>query len=468
MNAVLFRARSIFNLLKHAIAGTEKDFTSGSVNRATFLLSVPTMLELAMESLFVMVDLLFVSSLGERAITIVGITNSVIIIFHSVAMGLSIAATAIISRRVGEKKPQTAGMAAMQAIYLGIILSVLFSVPAMCFNKGILHLAGASPSLVVEGDLFSRIMFGCIIFVVMRVLLNGVFRGAGNAAMAMRTLMLSNAVNAVLCAILIFGAGPIPAFGLLGAAMATGIANCIGVGYQCWYFATQEKRILIGKKQLMLAPDIIKRLLKLAASGTVQYLVPSSSRFLMIIIVAKLGESVLAGYIVANRIIMFTVLPAWGIANAAGVLTGQNLGAGQPERAEQSVWKTGTFNMFFLGAIALVLLLAGENIVHLFTRETIVAQNAALYLRYMAIAYFFFGYTMVISRSLNAAGSVHVVTLLYVLMFYVTQLPLAYLLGLHYSWGAQGIFIAILASELVLAAACITVFKRGNWKKVKI
>lgn len=468
MNAVLFRARSIFNLLKHAIAGKEKDFTSGSVNRATFLLSVPTMLELAMESLFVMVDLLFVSSLGERAITIVGITNSVIIIFHSVAMGLSIAATAIISRRVGEKKPQTAGLAAMQAIYLGITLSVLFSVLAMCFNKGILQLAGASPSLVVEGDLFSRIMFGCIIFVVMRVLLNGVFRGAGNAAMAMRTLMLSNAVNAVLCAVLIFGAGPIPSFGLLGAAMATGIANCIGVGYQCWYFATQEKRILIGKKQLMLAPDIIKRLLKLAASGTVQYLVPSSSRFLMIIIVAKLGESVLAGYIVANRIIMFTVLPAWGIANAAGVLTGQNLGAGQPERAEQSVWKTGTFNMFFLGAIALILLLAGENVVHLFTRETIVAQNAALYLRYMAIAYFFFGYTMVISRSLNAAGSVHVVTLLYVLMFYVTQLPLAYLLGLHYSWGAQGIFIAILASELVLAAACITVFKRGNWKKVKI
>ncbi|WP_217606832.1 MATE family efflux transporter [Chitinophaga sp. GbtcB8] len=468
MNAVLFRARSIFNLLKHAIAGTEKDFTSGSVNRATFLLSVPTMLELAMESLFVMVDLLFVSSLGERAITIVGITNSVIIIFHSVAMGLSIAATAIISRRVGEKKPQTAGLAAMQAIYMGITLSVLFSVLAMCFNKGILQLAGASPALVVEGDLFSRIMFGCIIFVVMRVLLNGVFRGAGNAAMAMRTLMLSNAVNAVLCAILILGAGPIPAFGLLGAAMATGIANCIGVGYQCWYFATQEKRIVIGKKQLMLVPDIIKRLLKLAASGTVQYLVPSSSRFLMIIIVAKLGESVLAGYIVANRIIMFTVLPAWGIANAAGVLTGQNLGAGQPERAEQSVWKTGTFNMFFLGAIALVLLLAGENIVHLFTRETIVAQNAALYLRYMAIAYFFFGYTMVISRSLNAAGSVHIVTLLYVLMFYITQLPLAYLLGLHYSWGAQGIFIAILVSELVLAAACITVFKRGNWKKVKI
>ncbi|KAA2245751.1 MATE family efflux transporter [Chitinophaga agrisoli] len=468
MNAVLLRARSIFNLFKSAIAGTEKDFTSGSVNRATFLLSVPSMLELAMESLFVMVDLFFVSSLGERAITIVGIVNSVIIVFHSVAMGLSIAATAIISRRVGEKKPRTAGLAAMQAIYLGITISVLFSILSITFNKNILHLAGASPALIHEGDLFSRIMFGCILLVVMRVLMNGVFRGAGNAAMAMRTLLLSNAVNAVLCAVLIFGLGPIPSFGLLGAAMATGIANLVGVTYQCWYFGKAEQMITIGKQQLMLVPAIIKRLCKLAASGTVQYLVPSSSRFLMIIVVAKLGESVLAGYIVANRIIMFTVLPAWGIANAAGVLTGQNLGARQPERAEQSVWKTGAFNMCFLGSIAILLLISGQSLVHIFTREPVVVQNAALYLRYMSIAYFFFGYTMVISRSLNAAGSVHVVTLLYVLMFYITQLPLAWLLGIHWNWGPQGIFIAILASEMVLAIACVIVFRTGRWKKVKL
>ncbi|ACU60320.1 MATE family efflux transporter [Chitinophaga pinensis] len=468
MNAVLLRARSILNLFRSAIAGTEKDFTSGSVNRATFLLSVPSMLELAMESLFVMVDLLFVSSLGERAITIVGIVNSVVIIFHSVAMGLSIAATAVISRRVGEKKPRTAGLAAMQAIYLGITISVIFSALSISFNRSILHLAGASAELVHEGDLFSRIMFGCILLVVMRVLMNGIFRGAGNAAMAMRTLLLSNAVNAVLCAVLIFGVGPIPSFGLLGAAMATGIANLVGVSYQCWYFAKAEKVIKIGRQQLMLVPAIIKRICKLAVSGTLQYIIPSSSRFLMIIIVAKLGESVLAGYIVANRIIMFTVLPAWGIANAAGVLTGQNLGAGQPERAEQSVWKTGAFNMCFLGSIALFLLASGESIVHIFTREQTVAQHAALYLRYMSIAYFFFGYTMVISRSLNAAGSVNVVTLLYVLMFYITQLPLAWFLGIHSNWGPQGIFIAILASEIVLAAACLIVFRSGKWKKVKI
>ncbi|MBW8683153.1 MATE family efflux transporter [Chitinophaga rhizophila] len=468
MNAVLLRARSILNLFKSAIAGTEKDFTSGSVNRATFLLSVPSMLELAMESLFVMVDLLFVSSLGERAITIVGIVNSVVIVFHSVAMGLGIAATAIISRRVGEKKPRIAGLAAMQAIYLGIVISALFSILSIAFNKGILQLAGASPELVQEGDLFSRIMFGCILLVVMRVLLNGIFRGAGNAAMAMRTLLLSNAVNAVLCAVFIFGVGPIPAFGLLGAAIATTIANLVGVGYQCWYFAKVERVITIGRQQLMLVPAIIKRLCKLAASGTMQYLIPSSSRFLMIIIVAKLGESVLAGYIVANRIVMFTVLPAWGIANAAGILTGQNLGAGQPERAEQSVWKTGAFNMCFLGSIALFLLVSGESLVRLFTQEQQVAQHAVLYLRFMSIAYFFFGYTMVISRALNAAGSVNAVTLMYILMFYVTQLPLAWFLGIHSGWGAQGIFISILASEVILAAACLIVFRSGKWKKVKI
>jgi len=459
---------TFFSLFRSAIAGTEKDFTSGSVNRATFLLSVPSMLELSMEALFVVVDLLFVSSLGERAITIVGIVNSVIIIFHSIAMGLSIAATAVISRRVGEQRPREAGQAAVQAMYLGISIALVFSILSVWFSRNILQLAGADAALLTEGHLFSRIMFGSIVLMILRVLMNGVFRGAGNAAMAMRTLLLSNAINAVLCAVLIFGLGPAPALGLTGAAIATAVANLAGVSYQCWYFSRTESRVLIGKAQLLPAWAVIKRLFKLAASGTVQYLVPSSSRFLMIIIVSRLGESALAGYIVANRIIMFTVLPAWGIANAAGVLTGQNLGAGQPERAEQSVWKTGAFNMCFLGSIALVLLCFGESVVHLFTCETAVAQNATLYLRYMAIAYFFFGYTMVISRSLNAAGAVHLVTLLYVLMFYITQLPLAYLLGIRASWGPQGIFIAILLSELVLATACIIVFRRGAWKKIKV
>lgn len=465
---MLLRIRHLFDLFRIALQGTEKNFTSGSVNRATFLLAVPTMLELSMESLFVLVDLLFVSSLGERAITVVGITNSVIILIQSVATGLSIAATAVISRRVGEQKPKSAGLAAMQVIYLGIILSLVCSCIALTFNQQIMQFAGASNSLVAYGNVFSKTMFAGLIFMIMRMLINGVFRGSGDASMAMRTLAFSNVLNGCLCAILIFGLGPIPAFGILGAAIAMVTANVFSVSYQVWYLIKGNKRIVISRQQLVMVPSLMKRLLKLAAAGMVQYLVPSSSRFIMIVIVAKLGESVLAGYIIANRIIMFSVLPAYGIANAAGVLTGQNLGARQPERAEASIWKTGVFNMCYLGSIAIFLLFYSKSVAGFFTHETAVLTYASEYLQYMSIAFFFFGYTMVISRALNAAGNVNTVTMLYILMFYIIQLPLSYLLGIYFQWGPKGIFLAILISEIVLSCSCVTVFKMGKWKTVKI
>jgi len=295
-----------------------------------------------------------------------------------------------------------------------------------------------------------------------------VFRGSGDASMAMRTLAFSNILNGCLCAVLIFGLGPVPALGLLGAAIAMVTANVFSVSYQVWYLINGNKRIVIGKQQLVMIPSLMKRLLKLAAAGMVQYLVPSSSRFMMIVIVARLGESVLAGYIIANRIIMFSVLPAYGIANAAGVLTGQNLGARQPERAEASIWKTGVFNMCFLGTIAIFLLFCSRSVAGFFAREEKVLSYASEYLQYMSIAYFFFGYTMVISRALNAAGNVNTVTMLYILMFYIIQLPLSYLLGIYFQWGAKGIFIAILISEIVLSCSCVIVFKMGKWKTVKL
>jgi len=465
---MLLKIRSIVNLFRIAILGTEKNFTAGSVNRATFLLAVPTMLELSMESLFVLVDLLFVSSLGENAITVVGITNSVIILIQSVATGLGIAATAVISRRIGEQKPKSAGRAAIQVIYLGIFLSVACSSLALVFNRQILHFAGASASLVAYGNVFSKTMFCGLIFMIMRILLNGIFRGSGDASMAMRTLAFSNILNGLLCAVLIFGLGPIPAFGLLGAAIAMVTANVLSVSYQVWFLVKGNRRITIGRQQLLIVPSLMKRLLKLATAGMVQYLVPSSSRFMMIVIVAKLGEDVLAGYIIANRIIMFSVLPAYGIANAAGVLTGQNLGARQPERAESSVWKTGVFNMCFLGLIAILLLLCSRSVAGFFTQDEQVLSYASAYLRYMSIAYFFFGYTMVISRALNAAGNVNTVTMLYILMFYLIQLPLSYLFGIWFGWGPEGIFLAILISEIVLSCSCITVFRSGKWKSIRL
>lgn len=318
------------------------------------------------------------------------------------------------------------------------------------------------------GQTYTNIMFAGAGLVIMRIILNGIFRGAGDAFRAMRALVMANLINMALCALLIFGLGPIPAFGIVGAGMAMVVANAFVVAYQFWHLLKTNKRLLIKRRQWRLAPSIIKNVIRLAAAGTLQFLIPSSSRFLMIVVVAKLGESTLAGYILANRLIMFTVLPAWGIANAAGVLTGQNLGAKQPERAVESVWKTGIVNMCYLGAMALILFFGGRSLALLFTSDPAVLANTSLYLRYMAVAYFFFGYTMVISRALNASGAVNTVTLLNVLMFYVVQLPLAYLLAIGLNWGPTGIFTAIMISEMVLATACLIVFKIGKWKKINI
>lgn len=465
---MLLKIRSLFNLFRIALQGSERNFTVGSVNRATFLLAVPTMLELSMESLFVVVDLLFVSSLGERAITIVGISNSVLILLQSVATGLGIAATTMIARRIGEQKPKLAGHTAMQVVYIGIFIGILCSGLAFTYSKEIVQFSGANSQLVGYGNIYTKFMFGGACLMIMRIVLNGIFRGAGDAFRAMRALIMANFINAVLCALLIYGIGPFPALGIVGAGIAMVAANGVVVAYQLWHLVKTNRRLIIGKRQLRFAPVLMNRLIKLATAGTLQFLVPSSSRFLMIVIVAKLGESTLAGYILANRVVMFTVLPAWGIANAAGVLTGQNLGAKQPERAEESVWKTGVFNMCYLGLAAVMLLFYARSIVGIFTNDVAVLNSATTYLQYMAIAYFFFGYTMVISRALNASGAVGTVTLLNILMFYVTQLPLAYLLAITANWGANGIFIAIMLSEIVLATACVCVFRKGKWKQIAV
>ncbi len=468
MQSLIMRTRSVFNLFKIAMLGREKNFTSSSVGRAAFLLSLPAMFELLIESMFVVVDLLYVSRLGDDAITIAGMIGSVILIIYAVPVGLNIAASSLIARRIGERKLQAAGLTAVQSIYTGVIVALLFSGVTVVFNKEILHAIGASEQLAGEGDLYSKIRFGCIIFLLLRVLMNGIFRGSGDAAMAMRTFMLAFAMNAVIGGILIFGFGPIPALGLTGAALGNGIANLIAVSYQFWYLQGKKTVLVIGRKQLMVVPSIMKKLLQLGSAGTLQYLIPASSWLLMIVIVSQLGEATLTGYIIADRIIVCATLPAWGIANAAGVLTGQNLGARQPERAEQSVWKTGLFNMCFLGLISLIILVFTGDIVRQFSSDPAVVENAILYLRCMAVAFFFFGYTMVISRSLNAAGYVRIVTWLYVLMFYIIQLPLAYVLGIRLGMGSKGIFGAILLSEIVLAVSCIIIFKKGKWKHVKI
>ncbi|HVI46117.1 MAG TPA: MATE family efflux transporter [Chitinophaga sp.] len=469
MNSLLVRTRSVFNLCRIAMLGTEKNFTSSSVTRAAFLLSLPAMVELLIESMFVVVDLLYVSRLGDSAITIAGIIGTIILVIYSIPVGLNIAASSLIARRIGEGKPKMAGLTAVQSIYLGVFAAICFSTLAILFNRQLFYMVGASEQHAAEGDLYSKIRFGCIIFLMLRVLMNGIFRGSGDAAMAMRAFLLAFVMNALAGGIFIFGFGPIPALGLTGAAIGNGIGNLSAVIYQFSYLRyRQHNNLVIGRQQLMIMPAIMKRILRLGSAGTLQYLIPASSWLLMIRIVSQLGEATLTGYIIADRIIICATLPAWGIANAAGVLTGQNLGARRPERAEQSVWKTGLFNMCFLGCVSLVMILFTHEIVGWFTTEAAVAEQAILYLRCMTIAFFFFGYTMVISRALNAAGLVRTVTLLYVLMFYIVQLPLAWWLGVGMGWGSRGVFSAILFSELVLVTGCVIIFRAGKWKHIRI
>ncbi|GGX27694.1 MATE family efflux transporter [Aquimarina muelleri] len=468
MKLIISRIRYVLHLFKQALLGKEKKFTSGSINKAIVLLSVPMVLEMVMESLFVCSNLFFVSRLGAGAISIVGTTESVISFAYSISIGLSIAASSIISRRIGEKKFKEAGLTAMQIIYIGFAISLILSILCVVFYEEILLLVGMPVALVAKAEWFAKIMFASIVFIILRISINGIFRGAGNAAIAMRTLWISNTINIVLCPVLIFGWGIIPAYGILGVALATAIARVIGVLYQFWHLAKGKTIMIIGKEQLMLSLSLIKKVLKLAITGAIQYMIPASSWVLMIKIVSHFGPNALAGYIIAQRVASIATMPAWGIGNAAGILTGQNLGANQHERAEKSVWKAGFLNMCFLCLVALFWKFTAEPVVLLFTNDPEVLKNGVLYLHYITIAYVLLGYTMVISRALNAAGDVKVVTLLYILMFYITQIPLSYLFGVRLDWGPKGIFVAILISELVLAIACIIVFKKGKWKYIKI
>lgn len=468
IKAALAYSIYLFELLKLAVAGKEKKFTTGSINRAIVLLAVPMVLELVMESLFVCANLFFVSRLGASAISIAGTTESVITFSYSVAIGLSVSASSIISRRIGEKKPETAGLTAMQVIYTGLAVSLVISSITCVFYREILQWMGLSSALINEGALFCRLMFGSTLFLLLRIAINGIFRGSGDAALAMRTLWLSNGINIVLCPILIFGWGALPAMGLTGAALAAVVARITGVVYQSWYLLRGKTIITIGKPQLLFVPAIVGKIVKQAAGGTLQYMIPASSWMFMIKIVSHFGPNALAGYIIAQRVASVATMPAWGIGNAAGVLTGQNLGAKQPERAVQTVWKAGTVNMCFLILVAVFWLFAAKPVVSFFSDVPEVISYSIMYIQFISMAYILLGYTMVISRSLNAAGDIKQVSLLYILMFYITQLPLAWLLGVAFNWGPKGIFIAILVSELVLAIACITVFKKGKWQTIKV
>ncbi|WP_374462723.1 MATE family efflux transporter [Chryseobacterium sp.] len=450
-----------------AIAGKKVELTSGSINRSIFSLAIPMVMELVMESVFVSVNLLIIARLGDKVLGLVGITDNYINFAYAIAVGLGIAAATLIARRAGEKDKEGMGRTAQYIILLALFFALLIGGMSCYFSAEIVDFLGVNASTVTDGISFSRLVFLSIGLVILRLSVNGLFRGAGDADIAMKSLWICHISNIIFAVILVFGLGFIPASGLMGLAYATVLSRTLGVVYQAFIFATGKTSISI-RVPFQLDIPLLQKILKLAFGGLVQYIIPTSSWLIMVKIISTFGTTALAGYIIAQRIASVATMPAWGIGNAAGVLTGQNLGAGEPERAEKTVWRAGTINMTYLVIVALFWQIAAEYVVKFFTTEPEVAGYAVQYIHVVSMAYLLLGFTMVISRALNAAGNIMQVTLLYIIMFYVIQLPMAYLLGVRLHWELTGIFTAIVSSEIVLAVLFLIIFRNGKWKTIKI
>ncbi|UYQ92596.1 MATE family efflux transporter [Chitinophaga horti] len=462
------RKGNFFKLLKESIVGGEQEYTSGSIDRAIFLLAVPMVLEMVMESTFALVDIFFVGKLGKAAVASVGLTESVLTLVYSLAMGLSMASTAVVARRTGEKDPEGAAHAAMQAIYLMIGMSVLISLAGIFFADDILLLMGAGADVIREGHNYARIMLTGNAVIMLLFLINGIFRGAGNAAIAMKSLIIANVLNILLCPALIYGFGPLPALGLDGAAIGTTIGRGIGVLYQVWHLFIKKNGIHIAARHLGFDMAVVRRIIKIAAGGTAQFLIGSASWIFLIRIISIFGEEALAGYTIAIRMVIFTMLPAWGLANAAATLVGQNLGAKLPDRAEKSVWRAAFFNMIFLGLVSVVYMIGAPAMMTFFTQDDEVLRYGAQCLRLVTIAYIFYGYGMVIAQAFNGAGDTRTPTVINIFGFWCFQIPLAYVLAVPLGLGPAGVFIAISAAESAIALAGIIIFRKGRWKQVKV
>lgn len=462
------RIKSLLKNFIKAVKGEEKDFVSGSINKAIFMLSIPMILEMVMESLFAVVDIYFVGKVSVNAVATVALTESVIMIVYAIAIGLSMAATAVVARRIGEKQPEKAATAGIQAVFLTIAISLIFSLVGIFFAKDVLRLMGGEPDLVEEGYKYTMIMLGGNVTVMLLFLINAIFRGAGDASIAMRVLWIANGLNILLDPIFIFGLGPIPAFGVEGAAIATNIGRGVGVVIQLVALFGTTSVIRVTVQNLKIKWDIIKNIVKISLGGIGQYMIGTLSWLFLVRISAVFGSEVLAGYAIAFRIIMFTVLPSWGLSNAAATLVGQNLGAGFPDRAEQSVWKSAFYNMIFLFVISLVFGIWAEWFVRLFANEPEVVKYGALALRVICCGYIFFAYGMVIGQSFNGAGDTKTPTVINFFCFWMFEVPLAWVLSRTFDLGPLGIFLAIAIASSLFAVVSIVVFRKGKWKTVTV
>lgn len=460
--------KKFIRYFKIAITGKEEDFTTGSIRKAIFMLSIPMILEMLMESTFALVDMIFVSQVSTNAIATVVLTESVITLVYALAIGLSMAATAVVARRTGEKDMEGASKTAVQAILLGTIIATVIGVFGIIYPKEILGLMGGEPDLIEEGYRYTQIMIGGNITVVLLFLINAVFRGAGNASIAMWTLVLSNGINIILDPMFIFGFGPIPAYGVEGAAIATNIGRGVAVIGQLVVLFLGGSRIKVGIKDLVFRGKIMWGLIKVSLGGIGQFIIGTSSWVILTRIISEFGSDVLAGYGISIRVMMFTMMPAWGMSNAAATLVGQNLGAGQPDRAEKSVWTTAKYNAIFMVSISVIYLLFAKTIVGWFKGDIAVVEAGALSLQVIAAGYVFYAYGMVLTQSFNGAGNTKVPTVINFFCFWLFQIPVAYVAALILGWGPLGVYLAITLSETLIAAVSWYWFKKGKWKTFKV
>jgi putative MATE family efflux protein len=459
---------TLWDSVREAVRGSHQNFTTGSLNRAIFLLAIPMVLEMVLESLFAVVDVFWVGRIGEDAVATVGLTESMLLLVFAVAMGLSLSTTAMVARRIGEGDPEDAAVAGVQAIFLGLILSVAIGVPCAIFAPDLLRLMGASPAIVAVGSSYARIALGGSGVVMMLFLNNAIFRGAGDAAIAMRLLWLSNIINLALDPCLIFGLGPFPHLGVTGAALATFSGRGIGVLYQFYRLLRGTERIRVLRRQIRVKWDVLLRLARVSATGVVQFAIAQTSWIGLVRIVSIFGAAAVAGYTIAIRVVIFAILPSWGLSNAAATLVGQNLGAKHPERAEQSVWRTGLYNVLFLGGIGVVFILFAAPIVSIFTHEPEVARRAAACLRIVSCGNIGYACEMVILQAFNGAGDTLTPTVVNFFGFWIFEIPLAYWLAIHQGLRSNGVYWSIVIAEGAIAIAGMILFRQGRWKKQEI
>jgi putative MATE family efflux protein len=460
--------QGFLDTLQEALRGSEQDFTEGSLRRAIFLLAVPMVLELSMESLFAIVNIFWVASLGAAAVATVGLTEAMEVLVFAVAMGLSAGAGAFVSRRIGEKDPQGASAAAGQAVLIGLVISILIGVPAAYFAETLLGLMSNDASITKVGFGYTAVMFGGTYSIILIFLINAIFRGAGDAAIAMRVLIVANIVNLVLDPCLIFGWGPFPAMGVAGSAVATTVGRSVGVGYQLYCLFHPGSRISLTGSHLRPNVPLMRDLLAVSLPGMLQHLISTASWLALARIVAQFGAIATAGYTIAIRIIVVTILPSWGLGGAAATLMGQNLGAGKPERSERAGWLCGFYNMIFLGLVSVVFIFYSEPLVRIFTNEEPVIAVGKDALRLISYGYVLYAYGLVLVQAFNGAGDTVTPTVINIFCYWLFEIPLANYLASTAGMGPSGVFTAVTATESLIAVCGIVAFKMGRWKRVKV